>query len=359
MKKIILSLIALLTLISLCSCALKSGTTIKFTKLPETVYEAKNYTDEEIEALKENIVVEVSTLPSAINLNSDVLAVSGFDKLTLSNPGNYTLVVIFGSTNISFNYTVVEKIAPTPVGKAAELQPALEKGGIIELTSDITIDTRALLTESVTIYGNGYTITCKEGQDGRVFHAVGQQNKSYVFYDLNIQLVAVKPYTRGINIYDCKDVNLTVDNCEIRNVTYGINASDPSTNLNVVVKNESEIYAWAAINCAANNSNIMVVDSLLQGELVPGVGKGSFGTITLYSCNSNVEVSNCRVYAIQSTVENSLQYHVDIHKFKDYTGLELIEPALNIVKFENCDFGSEIEIYNFDNNQVFVDGNLQ
>ena len=257
MKKIVLSLAMLLAIISLASCSLTPQTTIEFSSLPETVYEAGEYTDAQVEAFLEKVSVKVTGIQEPIKLTNELVTVSGFDKATLKTPGSYTLVVLFDSASVVFNYTVVAKVEPQKVSTAEELKAALVNGGIIEIEADILNSAeRFVITKSVAIYGNGHTISVKSGAT-RVFNVDGVSNINVQIYSLNM----VSNGERGISLYNTTDVELTINECQLSATHYPINLAS-GNNGTIVTVNSSKVSGYCALNIWSNGASINVNDSL-------------------------------------------------------------------------------------------------
>lgn len=276
MKKIILVLVMFFAVVGLASCSLTPQTTIEFSSLPETVYEAGEYTDAEVEALLEKVSVTVTGVPEPVKLTNDILTVSGFDKATLKTPGSYTLVVIYGSVNVTFNYTVVENSAPKSIENYDELVAACKNGGVYELVADLnTSDSLGFaINNSLTIYGNGHNVT-NSGSSTRVFNISDVNDITVTLYDLNILSIG----QRAVSIFNSNNVNLVLDNCQLKAEYYALNIASKTENINVTIKNGSVSTGWAAVNCWANNSTVNVVDSKLVG-LNQSSGE-SFATVVI------------------------------------------------------------------------------
>jgi hypothetical protein len=275
MKKIVLSLAMLLAIISLASCSLTPQTTIEFSSLPETVYEAGEYTDAQVEAFLEKVSVKVTGIQDPIKLTNELVTVSGFDKATLKTPGSYTLVVLFDSASVVFNYTVVAKVEPQKVYTAEELKAALDKGGIIELEADINYTKQFEITKSVAIYGNGHTISVTK-EATRVFNLSSVSNIHVQLYSLKM----VSAGERGISLFKTTDVEFTMNECELSSVSYGLNLAS-GNNGTVVTINNSHIVSYGALNIWANTAVINVNDSVLEGVNNYSEESNNFGTIVL------------------------------------------------------------------------------
>lgn len=340
MKKIVLSLAMLLAIISLASCSLTPQTTIEFSSLPETVYEAGEYTDAEVEAFLEKVSVKVTGIQDPIKLTNELVTVSGFDKATLKTPGSYTLVVLFDSASVVFNYTVVAKVAPQKVDTAEELQVALDNGGIIELEADILNNTKQFeITKSVAIYGNGHTISVTQAAT-RVFNLSSVSNIHVQLYSLKM----VSAGERGISLFKTTDVEFTMNECELSSVSYGFNLAS-GNNGTVVTINNSHIASYGALNIWANTAVINVNDSVLEGINNYSSISNNFGTIVLNGGNSDPD--NIGIKA-GDTGQNNVINVKDSKVIATQNG-ECIEYVVliqqscvgNTISFENCEITYE------------------
>ena len=361
MKKIVLSLAMLLAIISLASCSLTPQTTIEFSSLPETVYEAGEYTDAQVEAFLEKVSVKVTGIQEPIKLTNELVTVSGFDKATLKTPGSYTLVVLFDSASVVFNYTVVAKVEPQKVSTAEELKAALVNGGIIEIEKDILNSAeRFVITKSVAIYGNGHTISVKSGAT-RVFNVDGVSNINIQIYSLNM----VSNGERGISLYNTTDVELTINECQLSATHYPINLAS-GNNGTIVTVNSSKVSGYCALNIWSNGATINVNDSELVGTSKTPNEK--FGTIVL---NGGAwDVNNIGLKPGDTGQNNTLNFKNTKIVAAVEAGSEILllvrdSSAGNIITIEACELvHNEGSLYQPDQfnpaaNQVYIDGERQ
>lgn len=361
MKKIVLSLAMLLAIISLASCSLTPQTTIEFSSLPETVYEAGEYTDAQVEAFLEKVSVKVTGIQEPIKLTNELVTVSGFDKATLKTPGSYTLVVLFDSASVVFNYTVVAKVEPQKVSTAEELQAALDNGGIIEIEADILDSAkRFTITKSVAIYGNGHTISVKSGAT-RVFNVDGVSNINVQIYSLNM----VSNGERCISLFNTTDVELTINKCQLSATHYPINLAS-GNNGTIVTVNSSKVSGYCALNIWSNGATINVNDSELVGTSKTVNEK--FGTIVL---NGGAwDVNNIGLKPGDTGQNNTLNFKNSKIVAAVEAGSEILllvrdSSAGNNITFEGCELvHNEGSLYQPDQfnpaaNQVYINGERQ
>lgn len=372
MKKILLSLTMVLAIVALASCSLNSQTTIEFTKLPETVYEAGNYSQEEINAKLEAISVKVSGVANEINLTNNILTVSGFDAATLKTPGTYNLVVIYGSANVVFSYTVVAKVNPQPVSTADGLVTAIAAGGIIELEADIIITSQLNISKSVIIYGNGHKITANAPAT-RIFNVSGDDKAKVKAANIKISLYDLDLVSNGercISLYYTQNIELNINNCKLSAKSYTLNLASFNEGTKINVDN-SEIFGWAAINIWSNGADIIVKNSKISSYSNETGFSNSFGTIVLNGGavdyegigikagdtgqNNNLTFEKCQISAEQS--EESISSVVTQHLLVTQCSC-----ANNIIEFNECEltYGEGLfylpDEYLPASNEVYVNG---
>ena len=101
-KRILSFVIALLGVVALTGCVIQEGTKIEFTKLPAGVYTSETGSIN-LSAVEIKVDGTVMNLETAIQRPD--ITVSGN---TWNGYGNYTLVVLWNNTAISFNYSVIQ-----------------------------------------------------------------------------------------------------------------------------------------------------------------------------------------------------------------------------------------------------------
>lgn len=345
MKKIILSLVMVFVLIAAAGCSLKSGDTIKFTSLPQPVY-TQGYS---VDAFKNEVKVSVNGYETSL-ANAQGIIVSGLDFETV---GTHTLVVVYNSVSLTFDYQVVAAANTTKVATASELEAALKnKKPVIELTADITSAAQFKVLGSVSIYGNGYSIYVNN--DSRVLHVENLTDATVSLYDLGLICTG----QRSFNIISCTNVKVIIDNCKLQAESYCIKLCGGNEKLNVNIKNGSVATGWAAIESYANNSVINVENVTLKGINKHSGDTNNFATIVIdgngywgsaegeMGCNSTYTFNNVTIEAealgeaSQSAI--SIQY----------------KASLNKVHFNNCNINinQQFATEAGSGNQVFVDG---
>lgn len=350
MKKIILSLVMVFVLIAAAGCSLKSGDTIKFTSLPQPVY-TQGYDET---AFKEEVKVSLNGYETSL-ANAEGVIISGLDFNTV---GTHTLVVVYNSVSITFDYEVVATINPVKVADEQQLRDALSAGAaVIELTDHITSDARFVITATTTIYGNGHSLTVTEsGADSRAIYINNVDYSSVSFYDLSIAHDDnVGGYTRGISVGECEGLVLTIDNCSIYNERYyAINITNSNKNVTLNIKNGSTAGGYCAINCWGENNVINVIDSTLLGENVHIYNaSNSFATIVANTDSHRFNFKNVTVKAssLKGNTENLVQFSTAAKG--------------NVLNFDNCTFeyaevgGEKCPFANrLNDNEIYINGEL-
>lgn len=366
MKKIIIAIAAIFAVIGLASCTIDANTGIKFTKLPDAIYEANENAD--VESLLSSIEVDVNG--QKFDLTNEALTVTGFSADTLKTPGSYTLVVSFGTLSVSYNYTVVAPAQPEEINTADELIAAAKKGGIYSLKNEINIDEATSVTQdlaisvenSLTIYGNGYKVY---GSKATRLMNIVVDNIKVELYDLILNNNKKPSNIRGLQVQS-KGVSLLLDNVEVTAYNYALNLTGTSGNLNIVVKN-STLKGWAAINCFSSYSELSVENSTLIGE--NNFANETFNTITIDGAGIDDEETNDNGYLVGTTgIGNKLVFKDCTIKAINNTGkgqyiLGVQFGALiNDIKFESCNFEYNDESVFLNNsgsgNKVTIDGKL-
>lgn len=352
MKKIILSLVMVFVLIAAAGCSFESGDTVKFTSLPQPVY-TQGYNED---TFKKEVKVSLNGYETSL-ANAEGVLISGLD---LDTVGTHTLVVVYNSVSITFEYQVVATIETVKAANEEQLRTALtNKAAVIELTANITSNARFVINSATTIYGNGYSITVTEsGDDSRAINIDNVDNTNVSLYDLNIAHDdKVGGYTRGISVANCDYLVLTIDNCSIFNERYyAINITDSNKNVTLNMKNGSTAGGYCAINCWGENNVINVLDSTLLGENVHRYHESnSFATIVANTDSHTFNFKNVTVKA--SSLQGNIEWLVQFSLSRDAKG--------NVLNFDNCTFeyaevgGVQCPFANrLNNNEIYINGEL-
>ncbi len=201
-----------------------------------------------------------------------------------------------------------------PVSTKEEFTEALAAGKPVALENNIEVAEPIQVTGDVTVIGNGNALSVPTGKD-RVFNVSGTTEPlTITLKDLDVQGPTTGGYTRGISLYDTKNVTLVMDNCTLSANYYAINVASANENVNVVVRN-TEITGWAAFQTHSPNSNVVFENCTLKGindKPYNADGWNDFSTLVIngYSDgnpdpngahDSVITLKNCRVEATATT----------------------------------------------------------
>lgn len=153
---------------------------------------------------------------------------------------------------------------------------AVARGGTVELTGNVALNSTLTITDGVTIDGNGYTITYTPST--RTYAIDIQTNDTVMFQDITIN-AAAGDMTSGISVQNCVP-DLTLDNTKLNVKRWGIafNPTGDGAELNVVnhsviqnmrvsnYETEAAYGDYRGISLAdATQAHINVSDSTIQG----------------------------------------------------------------------------------------------
>lgn len=353
MKKFMALFFGLAVVLGLASCTLESSTTIEFEKLPKAVYEANSYSDEQVQKFLEEITVKVNG--ESYNLTNGLLKVSGFDAASLSKAGTYTLTVVYNSASVAFTYTVAAKEVAQPVTTFEEFEAAAAKGGIIDVKNNIDLGSKQIeLTESVTIYGNGHTIS----STSRVFNIQGVSNININIYNLT----ANSSGQRCISLYSTNNVELKLEHCNLMATYYCLNLASGNEGTHVDIK-ESTLKGYAALNIWSNYANITIEKSELVSTWESKTER--FGVIVFNGGGKDPD--NIGLQAGDTGQVNNLSIKESTLKIEGLTPTAYIlvtqwASSNNTINFDNCKLEyAEGKLYSQDevvpaSNKFYVDG---
>ena len=226
---------------------------------------------------------------------------------------------------------------PLLVSTNTELTEALASGKPVALSNDIALTAPLAITNDITIIGNGNTLTIPDGTD-RVINVMNTTEPlTITLKGLDMQGPTTGTYTRGISLYDTKDVTLIMDDCTLSANYYALNVASANDHVKVVVRN-SEITGWAAFQTHSPYADITFENCTLKGindKSYNADGWNGFATIVVNTYSDGnpdpdgahdctLTFKNCRIEATQTT--GNAQYLLSIR-------------AKNItVNAENCTF---------------------
>lgn len=194
------------------------------------------------------------------------------------------------------------------VGTAEELTKALadvNDGDMIELTADVETDDIIFIDKSITVNGNGHTITSKTNRIVRI-------KASNIAVTLNdTKFISEITGSRGIQVdaENYRNVNLNINNCEVTVDYYAVNLAgntdkqEGTSNITLNI-NDSKLTGWAAMQIFAKDSEIKAVNSELSGNSRFSGPSDDYGVIAFASCTPASEYNGWRPSNTKLTLED-------------------------------------------------------
>lgn len=233
------------------------------------------------------------------------------------------------------------------VDTSAGLEQALEEGKTAVLTQNVQLDaTFVFATGEVNIMGNGNKImapaTPPEGYSNRVVD-ISDQNEPTVLHIKDAELVGptTGSYTRGISVYQSKDVTINMEDSALSANYYAFNFAFGNENVTINCKN-STIEGWAALNTHTPGMDVTFENCTLIGTNTHSGPTDGFATIVVDDAAGNPSptgasgctftLKDCRIEANQEGT--AAQY------------LMSVRAVDTTVTAENCTFfvnGQQIE----------------
>ena len=235
-------------------------------------------------------------------ITADMIA-AGFESKETAD-GTFELVPTDNAAVAKVNHTYY-----TSLTAAIE---AAQSGGTIEVLADVDLDECLLFNKSVTIQGNGHTLTNTANRIVRLT----QPNLSVNIYQYHLVSHCNNPSdVRGISFDNISSgSSLLLDGCSVSTPFYAIHVVTGAKNLSVTIKNGSVAAGWAAINSCSNNSTFIIENSQLTGINSQSESKWhNFGTIVFdgNGINNGAPIgtygSKNTVYLRNSTVKASTE----------------------------------------------------
>ena len=154
---------------------------------------------------------------------------------------------------------------------------AASEGATIQLLKNITLDEAVEIKKSVIIdgsnanngnsYGEGcYEVNAPLGANGRAFNFTEDTEQSSNVTLKNMRIVgpiSADGNTRGISIYQTKDLSLTLENTYVVAGLYAVNIASENENIRVDIKN-SKVEGWCSFQ-TWSPATINVENSILYG----------------------------------------------------------------------------------------------
>ena len=208
---------------------------------------------------------------SIVATNSTINVTDGSDSVKGRNGAeNGTVTIDDSSDDVLFIVAVITYEGSPYYHGFPTIAAAVEfakENGVITLIRDITVAKPVTINKSITLDGNGKTLTYS-GSD----RAIEMPNVADADYDVTIKNLKVAfsgNYSqRGINYND--NGKLTLENVTVneagKNVTYALNLPGSSDNANVIINNSSltgniALNVWGEnLTITADNSNFTSVD---------------------------------------------------------------------------------------------------
>ena len=149
------------------------------------------------------------------------------------------------------------------VTNETELRTALAKENYVVLNNDITITDVIAVSKDLVLDGNNYTITADSNIANKRMLWIEENDVNVVLKNINFDGQNVAERGVQINV-DIKNVNLSMTNCNIKNITYyTVNiCTGAGVNLNI---SYCELSGWGVINAWSNDYVISVDNSYLIG----------------------------------------------------------------------------------------------
>lgn len=181
---------------------------------------------------------------------------------------------------------------------------AAAPGDTVVLLKDVSLSETLSIEQSVTIQGDGHTITSTATRG--IWVAASDVSLTLN----NLTLDGSNKNQRGVQVnVDMTNVTLNITGCTIKNVThYALNICN-GTSVNVTISN-STLAAWCAVNAWSAGYTIDISDSILSGINDKGynsAGGNDFGVIVLEgdstlasdmaASNNTVTLNNCDIIA--------------------------------------------------------------
>lgn len=194
-----------------------------------------------------------------------------------------------------------------------ELRRAVEQGGYIQLTDDIVISQVIEIKKDLVIDGkkpdsgsangeNCYTVSTSVAD--RVFNVNQAEDLSLVFQNLQILSESEEAYTRGISLYQSKNIQVELENVKLTAGYYALNIASENKGITAEL-DHSLLEGWCAFQLWSP-SKVSVKNSILNGNNNKSYnqdGWNDFSTIVINqdATESEVTVENSTITASTGT----------------------------------------------------------
>lgn len=184
---------------------------------------------------------------------------------------------------------------------------AVKDGDIIEIDSDLSVTEQLTLTKSVTINGNGHTVTgnfTKTSNSNNSVVAVFADNT--VVNDLTVDAVSSTQQLHGINVYEAQDVVL--NDITAKNGRTGVNINGSAATINGVTTSGN---VWHGVNIDKPGSVLTIGGVSHHSDVIPVyIDSTSVGQVVdtnnQYGSKDNVLKAGDRVYSLKPAVPTLL-----------------------------------------------------
>ena len=206
-------------------------------------------------------------------------------NVTIINTTTSGVVSYFAGNSVITEGNLYSLINGIAVTTAAELQAALNAGAAtIQVMNDFTASSPIMVYSSVVIEGRGHTLTSTAGRTLRVDASTPANSVVEIKdYSLINTCLSATGNVRGVQFdSNVNNVTLILDNDRVEAIHYAINLVSGS-NDTIIIRNNSYIKGWAAINSYLNNSTFNVQDSTLHGVNYTNDHTYAFNVVTFDS----------------------------------------------------------------------------
>lgn len=212
----------------------------------------------------EHVIRINGTLPQGVRVR--------YTSNTATAAGKYiATAILFGAgyetLTLTANLTINE-VQYTLVDNAEQLLEATQRGGLVLLANDITLENGDFIniTKDTVINGLGHTVTAVNYSNSnyRVIDLVGEDCKNVTICNLNIVAEKVVQWLRGINVRLTENLNLNLNNVSVDLADYyAFNITNGNSGLNVHADGV-KFSAWGAV-C---NHGVNVTFDAINSEFV-------------------------------------------------------------------------------------------
>lgn len=229
--------------------------------------------------------------------------------------------------------------AYTTVDTSTDLTTALQEGKTAVLTTDISLDNTFInASGEVNIIGNGHKLTAPttppEGYSNRIIDITDQTEPTTInIKDVELVGPTTGTSTRGISIYQSKNVTINIEDSSLSASYYALNLAFGNENVEINCKNTT-IQGWAAMNIHTPNVKATFENCTLIGTNTHSGPTDGFATVVVDNAAGNPSATgasggvftfkDCRIEANRTGTAS--QYFMSIRA---------INTAVDV---ENCTF---------------------